>query len=99
MGSVPVMGETPRKLRKIKQEPANVNSYPYNYPLLRQKKDEDYAMWLISEYYRFVEIATYIPLGGIIGLILLALYMFVFLFWNPARPDVVGLTTVHIILA
>ena len=34
-------------------------SFTYNYPLLRQKKDEDYATWLISEYFRYVEIATY----------------------------------------
>lgn len=83
---------------EIKQESANENSFSYNYPLLRQKKEEDYATWLISEYYRFVEIATYIPLGGISGFVLLELYMFAFLFLDPARRTVAGLTTVHVIL-
>lgn len=60
------------------QNPNYAVSFTYNYPLLRQKKDEDYATWLIGEYFRYVEIATYIPLAAIVGLGLMTLYVLVF---------------------
>lgn len=79
----------------VEGEPLAMNSFPYNYPLLRNKKDkdEDYAGWLISEYYRYVEIVTYIPLGGYIGLVLIEVYVFVFLL----RAGSAGLTAAHTI--
>jgi hypothetical protein len=69
-------------------------SFRYNYPLLRQNKSEDYATWLISEYYRYVEIATYIPLGGIIGLALVDVYVLLFLVKDFASPRS-GFTEAH----
>jgi len=71
-------------------------SFTYNYPLLRKNKNEDYATWLISEYYRYIEIATYIPLGAIIGLALLDVYVFLFLVKDFASP-VSGLTEAHFV--
>ena len=69
-------------------------SFTYNYPLLRQNEAEDYATWLISEYYRYIEIATYIPLGGIIGLGLVGVYVLVFLLKDFAGPRA-GFTEAH----
>lgn len=77
--------------KNVEQELLSMSSLSYNYPLLRQNKDEDYAGWLISEYYRYVEIAAYIPLGGIIGLVLLEAYVFLFLL----RVSLVGFTGAH----
>jgi hypothetical protein len=71
-------------------------SFTYNYPLLRQNESEDYATWLISEFYRYVEIATYIPLGGIIGLALFEVYVFLFLVKDFAGPTS-GFTEAHTI--
>ncbi|MEM8677480.1 MAG: hypothetical protein AAGF83_27025, partial [Cyanobacteria bacterium P01_G01_bin.67] len=53
----------------------------YRYPLLRNnQKEENYHAWLVNEYFRYVEIAIYIPLGFFIGLISFAGYILVFLF-------------------
>jgi len=81
---------------EVEREPLAQSSFSYNYPLLRNNKDkEDYAGWLISEYYRFIEIATYIPLGGIIGLMLSEVYVGVFLLGDFARSGSPGLTAAH----
>jgi hypothetical protein len=72
-------------------------SFNYNYPLLRQKKDEDYATWLISEYFRYVEIATYIPIGGMVGLTLMMLYVLVFLMRHFAEAALLGVTSAHVV--
>ena len=84
--------------RQMAQEAVGSASYsfPRNYPLLRSKSDDDYAAWLISEYYRYVEIATYIPLGAIGGLVLAALYLLLFLLKDSARPGAAGLTSAHL---
>ena len=60
-------------------------SVTYNYPLLRQKKDEDYANWLVSEYSRYVEIVTFVPIGVILGLAVTAIYTATFLVRDLAR--------------
>lgn len=80
---------------EVEREPLARDSFSYNYPFLRNLAKEDYAGWLISEYYRYVEIATYIPLGGIIGLALIEVYVFVFLLWDFARLGSAGLTAAH----
>lgn len=47
-------------------------SYAYQYPFLqnkgREENTEDYAAYLISEYYRYVEIAVFLPVGLLWGL-------------------------------
>jgi hypothetical protein len=40
----------------------------YQYPWLRNRTDEDYHAWLVQEYFRYIEIVVYIPLGLLIGL-------------------------------
>lgn len=75
------------------QLPARATSYNFNYPLLRQKKDEDYATWLMSEYFRYVEIATYIPLGALTGLVLITLYVCVFVIRRFAAEGPVPATS------
>jgi len=79
-------------------EGINPVSFNYNYPLLRQKKDEDYATWLVGEYFRYVEIATYIPMGIMVGLELTTLYLLVFLVRQFAADAVAGLTSGHVLL-
>jgi hypothetical protein len=79
---------------EIEQVPINENSsFSYNYPLL--KKEQDYAAWLISEYYRYVEIATFIPLGFVIGLLLIGFYVFIYLMKDFTRTGVGGFTEAH----
>lgn len=73
-------------------------SFPRNYPFMRNAANEDYAGWLISEYFRYVEIAVYIPLGAIVGLVLLGVYVFIFFIGDFARPNSAGLTATHIML-
>jgi hypothetical protein len=70
-------------------------SFTYRYPLMKNKSDEDYAAWLIQEYYRFIEIAMYVPLGAIVGLALIEIYIFIFFLYDFARPGSAGLTAAH----
>jgi hypothetical protein len=83
--------------RQMALEAAGVNEYsfPRNYPLMRNKGDHDYAAWLVSEYYRYVEIATYIPLGFIAGLGLSGVCLAIALLQDGARPGNAGLTATH----
>ncbi len=83
--------------RQMAQETGtNKYSFPRNYPLLRHKTDDDYAAWLISEYYRYVEIATYIPLGAIVGLALTGLYVLIALLQSTTGPGAAGVTGSHV---
>lgn len=55
------------------------NSFAYRYPFLRNSDSEDYQKWLIAEFYRFVEIVTFVPLGALIGLTLFFVYTVLYL--------------------
>lgn len=81
-------------------EADEAHSFPRNYPVLRGKGGvEDYAAWLISEYYRYVEIAAYIPLGGIIGLVLVDIYVLLVLLRESTQRAHAGLTVNHVLFA
>jgi hypothetical protein len=73
--------------------PVDRRSYPFRYPMLRnQPNGHDYDDWLIKEYFRFVEIVTYVPLGLLGGLGALTLYAAVYVvLWaasgHGARPS------------
>jgi hypothetical protein len=61
--------------------------YEYQYPRLfsggisdgRQGVPKDYAAWLISEYYRYLEIVWYIPYALLLSLPVYALYSLIYL--------------------
>lgn len=58
------------------------DGFSSNYRLLRNDHEkEDYKAWLISEFFRYVEIGVYVPMGFIIGLIFLAGYTVVYPFY------------------
>jgi hypothetical protein len=72
--------------------------FVYRYPMMRtgrlkrgsQEADFDFAAWLISEYYRYVEIVLYIPYGVLLSLPLLVIYSCARLLLDaqyPARLD------------
>jgi hypothetical protein len=65
--------------RKASEAPISDRSYPFRYPQLRNHKDEDYSAWLIQEYFRFVEIVVYIPLGLLLGLGLTTAYIGIYM--------------------
>lgn len=74
-GFVIVLGPiVPRVKARAEARPIDRRGYPYRYPLLRNKPGTDYDAWLIQEYFRFVEIVAYIPLGLMGGLAALLLY-------------------------
>ncbi|MFL6386996.1 MAG: hypothetical protein ACJ71U_05865 [Terriglobales bacterium] len=70
------------------REAIDQESYDYQYPRLfsggvtdaQRAMTKDYAAWLISEYYRYVEIVWYIPYAVFLSLPVYALYSFTYLF-------------------
>jgi MFS family permease len=54
--------------------PVDRRSYPFRYPQLRNGQNQDWDAWLIQEYFRFVEIVAYVPLGLLGGLAAVAVY-------------------------
>ena len=70
--------------KKNKNIPQFKNTFSYNYPLLKNnlKNKEDYQAWLISEFFRYVELAVYLPMGFIIGLIFLIGYTVLYPFYK-----------------
>jgi hypothetical protein len=81
-----------------RENPNRNTSFTYNYPLLRQNKSEDYAAWLIAEYYRYVEIATYILLGAMAGLGLMTLYVLVFVLRQFADEAAAVTASAYVVL-
>ncbi len=52
----------------------------YRQPQLsNHAESQDYDRWLVNEYYRFIEIATYVPMGAGLGLACLSIYAAVYL--------------------
>lgn len=86
---------------QLDHEEINKHGFPYNYPMLVQgtgkseKTDaKDYASWFIAEYFRYVEIVTYIPVGLLLGVSLMALHSGLFLM---LRLDAGGITEGHVV--
>lgn len=81
----PLKKKLDRKLRKELSNFEKIKNYSigYNYPRLKNNQEgEDYDSWLSTEYFRFVEIIVYIPIGFITGLIFFILYTLVYLFYS-----------------
>jgi hypothetical protein len=78
-------------------EPPKTQGLAYHYPRLSAggaapTTEHDLAAWWISEYYRYVEIAAYIPFALLLSLPLYSLYSLVYLILkcNPAQPFIIG---------
>jgi hypothetical protein len=71
---------------KAEASPVDRRSYPFRYPQLKgTAAGGDYDSWLIHEYFRFVEIVTYVPLGLLGGLASVTLYAAAYVvFWSAA---------------
>jgi len=79
----------------IESQPIDEHAYPFRYPQFKNLKSEDYSAWLIAEYFRFIEIVVYIPLGFLAGLGLITLFSaFYMLSWAFAGKAH-GLCVVH----
>jgi hypothetical protein len=83
--------------RPGKKEEPDKEGYAYQYARLssggtQPKTERDFAAWWISEYYRYVEIAVFIPFGILLSLPLYSLYSLAYLIRvsNPAQPFVIG---------
>jgi hypothetical protein len=70
-------------VRKVNASPIDESSYPFRYPQLRGSTGKEWDDWLIQEYYRFVEVAAYVPLGIVAGIGVAAIYSLVYaLLWH-----------------
>jgi len=88
---------------QLAHEEINKHGFPYNYPMLvkgSSKTDKadprDYASWFIAEYYRYVEIVTYLPLGLMLGVLLMALHSGLFLMMRVDANAMPGITDGHV---
>jgi hypothetical protein len=82
------------------------DSYPYSYARLFsggvRSKDgtkSDYAAWLVSEYYRYVEIVVFIPYGILLSLPLYSFYSFVYLVRTAWQHEALVLNAGHLAFA
>ena len=69
--------------------------YSYSYPRLvsggvrpKDGSGKDYAAWLISEYYRYVEIAVFIPYSILLSLPVYSFYSLVYLIRTAWQREV-----------
>ncbi len=88
-----------RALSTLQSKPEDseidTSGFAYQYPRLRSGRvargsgeaDFDFAAWLIHEYYRYLEIAVYIPYGVLLSFPLLSLYSFVCVVRAANTPD------------
>jgi hypothetical protein len=60
---------------------------------------KDYAAWLVSEYYRYVEIAVFIPYSILLSLPVYSLYSFVYLVRTAWRSEALVLNAGHVAFA
>jgi hypothetical protein len=81
-------------------------SYSYSYPRLfsggvppKDGSTKDYAAWLISEYYRYVEIAVFIPYSILLSLPVYSLYSFVYLVRTAWQHEALVVNTGHVAFA
>jgi len=83
-------------------EPIDKSSYTYSYPRLfsggvapKEGTGHDYAAWLIAEYYRYVEIAVYIPYGILLSLPVYSVYSLLYLIRTSGQGDSLALNASH----
>jgi hypothetical protein len=82
-------------------------SYEYQYPRLfsggipdgKQGVPKDYAAWLVSEYYRYLEIIWYIPYALLLSLPVYALYSLTYLVRMIGRAEGSVLNAAHLAFA
>lgn len=86
-----------KKLKRPEAEEPDTAGFEYQYARLssggeQPKGERDFAAWWVSEYYRYAEIAVYIPFGILLSLPFYSLYSLVYLIRvsNPANPFVFG---------
>jgi hypothetical protein len=86
--------------------PVEKDSYSYAYPRLFSggfhKKDgtaKDYAAWLISEYYRYVEIVVFIPFSILLSLPVYWLYTLIYMIRTSQQSEPFVLHGVHVAFA
>jgi hypothetical protein len=86
-----------KKLARPTQKDPDPQGFAYQYPSLSAggatpKTEHDLAAWWVSEYYRYAEIAVYIPYGLLLSLPLYTLYSLVYLILksNPSEPFSIG---------
>jgi hypothetical protein len=63
------------------------------------KDTKDYAAWLISEYYRYLEIAVFIPYGILLSLPIYSLYSLVYLIRTVRHSEALVLNAGHVAFA
>ena len=80
--------------------------YSYSYPRLfsggvrpKDGSGKDYAAWLISEYYRYVEIAVFIPYSILLSLPIYSFYSFIYLIRTAWQREVLVLNADHVAFA
>jgi hypothetical protein len=93
-------------ISRLKSETADgdvdEDGYAFQFPKLRtgrekrapKEEDFDYAAWLISEYYRYVEIAVYIPYGIRLALPLLVVYSIARCLLDASSPGILDTSLV-----
>ncbi|MGA2005596.1 MAG: hypothetical protein ABSG70_19610 [Terriglobales bacterium] len=86
------------------QVTTDTNSYEYSYPRLfsggiAPKDGHDYAAWLIAEYYRYVEIAVYIPYGILLSLPVYSIYSLLYLIRALGLSEPLALNAAHFAFA
>jgi hypothetical protein len=70
-------------------------SFPLRYPVIKGDQSESYDSWLISEYYRYVEVAVYIPLGVLLSLPIFSIYCAVYLLRQAGTYPTAGFSAGH----
>jgi hypothetical protein len=94
-GWVRVVDRATRAVKiRAEAKPIDRRSYPYRFPQLKATA-VDYDAWLIKEYFRFVEIVTYVPMGLIAGLAATLTYAAVYVVLSAASTGSTALTAAH----
>lgn len=86
------------------REQIDPESYDYQYPRLfsggikdpQKAAPKDYAAWLISEYYRYLEIVWFIPYAILLSLPVYALYSLLYLFRTIGGGEVTQFNAGHL---
>lgn len=82
------------KLQTIPKRQPETDHYSYQYPRLysggvrpQGTTPKDYAAWLISEYYRYVEIVVFIPYAAVLSLPVYSLYSLLYLIKSAGKQS------------
>lgn len=85
------------KLAETLKRADPAKSFSFNYPKLRNDNaNADYSAWLVTEYYRYLEIVVFIPIGAILGVTVITLYVSVFIIKQTAVSAGAGFTEAHL---